>query len=76
MRFIVFLTLFLLPVVSIADTLPCDYKQTFCKAECKVSHLGDEAGLRSCEARCLGERAACSLKSGTESAKKMGQQSP
>ena len=70
MRFIGFLTLLALPLFANAGLLSCEQEQNLCEAECKVTNIGDEAGLKSCNASCLGERAACSLTSGAESAKK------
>lgn len=74
MRFIGFPGLFMVIMMSSAAThaglLSCEQKQTLCDTECTVTHAADDAAIKSCKASCLGERAACSLASGTDSAKK------
>ena len=52
-----------------ADILSCDQKQNMCKAQCQVTNIGDDSNLKTCEARCLGERVSCSISVGVKTAR-------
>ena len=69
MRFVSLITLCFLPFFASAELLSCEHKQSLCEAECKVTNINDEAGNKSCNASCLGERVSCSLSAGSQSAK-------
>ncbi|MCL6269083.1 hypothetical protein M3P05_03890 [Sansalvadorimonas sp. 2012CJ34-2] len=63
------LVLGLLPVIVSAEILNCEQQQTVCDSQCQITNIGDENGLTTCKTRCLGKRAACAVKKGTETAK-------
>lgn len=70
------LSMALLPTFAMAGNLfTCEQKQQMCKAGCELANIGDEKGLSTCNAKCLGERVSCSLEAGSarlkESAEKL-----
>lgn len=44
----------------------CEDQQTFCEAKCEVRHLGDNAAINGCYAKCTASRAVCSTKEGAK----------
>ena len=66
---VIALVLSLLPVWASAEILNCEQQQTLCESQCQINNIGDDSGLATCKAKCLGKRAACAVKKGTESAK-------
>ncbi|USE35646.1 hypothetical protein [Endozoicomonas sp. SCSIO W0465] len=57
-----------------ADILNCEQSQTVCEAKCKASSLISEQDISTCKAQCLGERTACELEQGKDSAGKLAGQ--
>ena len=57
-----------------AEVLNCEQKQSVCEAKCKTSSLISEQDSSTCKAKCLGERTACELEQGKESAGKLATQ--
>ncbi|MBO9480515.1 MULTISPECIES: hypothetical protein [Gammaproteobacteria] len=57
-----------------AEVLNCEQKQSVCEAKCKASSLINEQDSSTCKAQCLGERTACELEQGKESAGKLATQ--
>ncbi|WP_261841769.1 hypothetical protein [Aliamphritea ceti] len=52
----------------------CKDQQSFCEAKCEVRHLGDDAAIKGCYAKCTGSRAVCSTKEGAIEAYEAGEE--
>lgn len=74
MKQLLIITLLIFSPLNQAQLLDCDQKQTVCEAQCKASSLISEQDSNTCKAQCLGERAACELEQGKESAGKLADQ--
>ena len=57
-----------------ADLIGCEQQQTLCEAQCKTTSLVTEKDGKTCAAQCLGERTACELEQGKETAAKLAEQ--
>ena len=64
-----FLTALLLPAFAGADILTCEQQQNICDTQCQVTNIGDDKGLSTCKAKCLGKRVSCSVASGASTVK-------
>ncbi|WP_432470674.1 hypothetical protein [Amphritea sp. HPY] len=62
---LILLSALLLSPIALAD---CSDEQTWCNTKCEVKHLGDDAAITGCKSKCVAARAACSTKSGAETA--------
>ncbi|MFK0572379.1 hypothetical protein [Endozoicomonas sp.] len=74
MKQLIIITLLICSPLAQAELLTCDQKQTVCEARCKASSLISEQDSNTCKAQCLGERTACELEQGKESAGKLADQ--
>ncbi|WP_271271057.1 hypothetical protein [Aliamphritea hakodatensis] len=52
----------------------CQDQQSFCEAKCEVRHLGDEAAVNGCYAKCTASRAVCSTKEGAKEVYEAGEE--
>ncbi len=52
----------------------CQDQQSFCEAKCEVRHLGDEAAVNGCYAKCTASRALCSTKEGAKEVYEAGEE--
>lgn len=52
----------------------CSDQQSFCEAKCDVRHLGDEAAVNGCYAKCTASRAVCSTKEGAKEVYEAGEE--
>ncbi|WP_243431956.1 hypothetical protein [Aliamphritea spongicola] len=52
----------------------CQDQQSFCEAKCEVRHLGDEAAINGCYAKCTASRAVCSTKEGAKEVYEAGEE--
>lgn len=63
------LSMVLIPTFAMAGLFTCEQQQQMCKAACEVTNVGNEKGLSTCNAKCLGKRVSCSLEKGKEKLK-------
>lgn len=67
---VLLLSMALMPTFAVAGGLfTCEQQQQMCKTACEVTNIGDEKGLSTCNAKCLGKRVSCSLERGKEKLK-------
>ncbi|CAM3788558.1 hypothetical protein [Parendozoicomonas haliclonae] len=59
----------LMPAIASAEILTCEQQQNMCEAQCQVTNIGDDKGLGTCKAKCLGKRVTCSVSSGADTVK-------